>query len=108
MEKKNSLETEARISLLEMNFSSQSESVSAKLDGMTRVLNEIHNKLDEHILKQAITSTEVQKDIANHNKDIANIQPDMKAQSSKMWRIGGTIVTIITTILGGVFMALKG
>lgn len=96
MEKLKKQSTEVRLSVLEHTVVGQNASVNEKLGSMDSVLREIHNKLDQTILSNAVEMEKMKGQIALNVVATA-------AVNSKVNKFFGGLLTIFAAMIGGIF-----
>ena len=101
------LDNDTRIALLERMFVQQTEVISQRLGNIERVLHEVHDKMDTHILSQAIINTKLEAKHENQELAIRHLNTEVDKTNGKILRTGGFIATLITAMVTGAFELLK-
>jgi hypothetical protein len=83
------------VGTLEHTVVAQNAATKTELSEIKGVLREIHDKLDTHILAQAVELTNQKAQIKTNTDEIAKID----GRLSRTW---GAIIGIFTAIIGGV------
>lgn len=93
-------EIETRVSVLEQTVLMQNTAVNKQLEGIARVVGEIHDKVDKHLLDQAVKTTTIDMATKRNAEDLekSNKRIDKKFAT---WR--NTVVAIVVAIIGGAF-----
>lgn len=93
---KHSDTNDVRLSVLEHTVVGQNAEVKERLASMERVLGEIHDKLDRHVLTASVGMESLRGQIALNAEKTA-------AVNSKVNKFFAGLVSIFAAILGGVF-----
>lgn len=108
---KPTLDIEIRVALLESTVIQQNEAVNQRLSRIEDVLLEMHDKLDQHILSQAVAMAKAEANISANAKAIVDAKADAAHQistiNSKIAKASSFISTIVTAIIVSAFEFLK-
>lgn len=96
-----------RISVLENTVIKQNQSVDGRLANIEHTLAEIHNKMDSHILSQAISITKLEGNKQNQDLVIANLQKEISGISSKIAKTSSMIAMFVAALITSAFHFLK-
>ena len=76
--------------------------VGQKLDDMTRVLKEVHDKIDLTLLQNADRFARLEGKDALYEEKLNSIKEEQKSRNLNWWTIGGLIVTVLAAVIGAI------
>jgi BMFP domain-containing protein YqiC len=79
-----------------------SASISQKLEDMSRVMREMHDKLDQSLIMNTKKFTELEGKDALYEERLNSIKEEQKSRALNWWTVGGLIVTILAAIIGAI------
>lgn len=104
---KPTLDIEVRVALVENMVVQQNESIDKRLSNIERVLSEIHDKQDTHILNQAVTNE--RNDGRHEAQDLAilAVKGELDKTNGKIAKAAGIIASLVAAFITGAFEYFK-
>jgi len=94
-------EAETRLALLEQSVLMQNTTTNERLGEIMRVNKEIHDKLDTHLLEQAVQTTQL--------KDQSAVNASEIEKTNKRFNVaGGVALTLLVALVGAAATVMAG
>ena len=98
-----SIDSATRLAVMESELKSFRESVDSDFLETRRILAELHDKIDTHIVSQADRVARLEERERAQNDKSENLKKEIESTNHKIWKISGVFATISSAIIGGLF-----
>jgi DNA repair exonuclease SbcCD ATPase subunit len=91
---------ETKMAALQTLSSSSMSSVDARLSSIESRIKEIHDKIDQHMLHQAVELTRLQSDHKNQKEQLSKLE-------SKIYKVASIAGMLVASLITGAFNYFK-